>query len=250
MKRIIAVLSGILLCWASNAQQLYNMDFDHWSRQGISWNPFPDNAGPGERVWDSANRGLKPLGINVTVPEYEHVAVSGPGKAAAKIVSRNLLWGFITGNLYTGRFVRVVKFSGVEMYNGAPFSGRPRSLSGYYHYAPGEIDFARAPYRSMKGKTDIGQIEVALYAWPEALHLVSTDGPAPDPENDPLLVGRAVLKLTRATEGYVRFELPIEYKSDATPTYAGICILSSVLGEYFTGSSKTVLYVDEFQFNY
>ena len=91
---------------------------------------------------------------------------------------------------------------------------------------------------------------MALYAWPEASHIVTTDGPVPDPEKDPLLVGRAVLKLTRATDGYVHFELPIEYRSDAVPTYVGISILSSALGEHFTGSSKTVLYVDEFRFNY
>ncbi|MBR6184467.1 MAG: PCMD domain-containing protein [Bacteroidales bacterium] len=250
MRKILVATAAAFLCWTCGAQQIYNMSFDHWSRQGVSWNPFPDGAGMRQRVWDTANRGLRPLGINVTTPEREHVAVAGPGKAAARVASRNLLWGFIAGNLYTGRFVRVVKFSGVEMYNGTPFSGRPKSLSGYYHYQPGTVDFAREPYRSRKGQTDIGQIEVALYAWPEVSHIVTTDGPVPDPESDPLLVGRAVLKLTHATDGYVHFELPIEYRSDAMPTYAGISVLSSALGEHFTGSSKTVLYVDEFRFNY
>lgn len=250
MKKSLIVLTVIFLCMASSAQQLYNMGFDHWSRQGVCWNPFPEVADEQKRVWDTANRGLKPLGISVTVPEFAHVAVSGPGKAAAKIRSRNILWGFITGNLYTGKFVRVVKMSGVEMYNGTPFRGHPKSLSGYYHYLPGVIDYAKDPYKSRKGQTDRGQIEVSLYAWPQAQHLVTTDGPAPDPEKDPDLVGRAVLPLTRATAGYVHFDLPIEYRSDATPTYVGISILSSVLGEHFTGSSNTVLYVDEFQFNY
>lgn len=251
MKRVLlTAMAALLLSCAANAQQLFNMSFDTWSKQGVSWNPYPENATDRQRVWDTANRGLKPLGINVTLPEYEHVAVAGPGKAAAKIVSRNLLWGFITGNLYTGRFVRVVKLSGVEMYNGTPFRGRPKSLSGYYHYAPGTIDYAKEPHQSMKGKTDSGRIEVALYAWPQAQHVITTDGPSPDPDADPLLVGRAVLKLTRATDGYVHFELPIEYRSDAVPTYVGLSVLSSALGEFFTGSSKTVLYVDEFQFNY
>lgn len=250
MRKILVATAAAFLCWTCGAQQLYNMNFDHWSRQGVSWNPFPEDAGARERVWDTANRGLKPLGINVTTPEREHVAVAGPGKAAARVASRNLLWGFIAGNLYTGRFVRVVKFSGVEMYNGTPFRGRPKSLSGYYHYLPGVIDFARDPYKSRKGQTDNGLIEVALYAWPEASHIVTNDGPVPDPEQDPLLVGRAVLKLTRATDGYVHFELPIEYRSDAMPTYVGISVLSSAQGEHFTGSSKTVLYVDEFRFNY
>lgn len=46
------------------------------------------------------------MGINTTMPEYEHVAVSGPGKAAAKIVSRNITWCFAAGSLYTGHFYR------------------------------------------------------------------------------------------------------------------------------------------------
>ena len=51
--------------------------------------------------------------------------MAGSGKAAAKIVSRKLVWAFLTGNLFTGEFVRVVKFSGAEMYNGVPFHSRP-----------------------------------------------------------------------------------------------------------------------------
>lgn len=250
MKRSITIVLTLLVCVCAGAQQLYNMDFDQWSRQGVSWNPFPKDAASEERTWDSANRGIRFFRINVAEPEYEHVAVPGPGKAAAKLVSRNILWGFVTGNLYVGRFVRVVNFAGIEMYNGAPFSGRPKSLSGYYHYIPGIIDFADSKHQEMKGKADVGQIEIALYGWPEPLHIVTTDGPTPDPEKDPALIGRAVLRLDRATDGYVRFELPIEYRSDAVPTYVGINVISSALGESFTGSSKTVLYLDEFEFKY
>ena len=249
MKKVSVILAILCLCQVLQAQQLYNMDFDVWSKQGLSWNPFPKEASEDQLVWDSANRGMKVLGINTTMPEYEHVAVPGPGKAAAKIVSRNITWCFAAGSLYTGHFYRVVKFSGIEMDNGTPFTGRPKSLSGYYHYLPGVINYAKEPYVSRKGETDNGQIEVALYDWPEVLHLVTNDG-VYNPEADPHLIGRGVLTLTQATDGYVHFEIPIEYRRDATPTYVGISILSSALGEYYTGSSHTVLYVDELQFNY
>ena len=249
MKKGLIILLTICIGSVVYAQQLYNMSMDHWSKQGSSWNPFPKRASEKQRVWDSANRSMKALGINNTMPEYEHVAVPGPGKAAAKIVSRNITWCFAAGSLYTGRFIRLVKFSGIEMENGTPFKGRPRSLSGYYHYMPGTINYAKEPYLARKGKTDNGQIEVALYDWTQVLRLVTTEGHF-DPESDPHLIGRGVLKLTKATDGYVHFELPIEYRRDATPTYVGISILSSALGEYFTGSSNTVLYIDELQFNY
>lgn len=250
MKAMTLIAAALLLSLQAGAQQLYNMGFDIWSKQGVSWNPFPKDAPDSQRVWDTANRGIRFFRINVAEPEYKHVAVSGPGKAAAKLTSRNLLWGFVTGNLYVGRFVRVVNFAGVEMYNGAPFSGRPKSLSGYYHYLPGSIDNVGKEYPSLKGKTDSGRIEVSLYGWSAPQHVVSNDGPTPDPEKDPALIGRAVLKLDKATDGYVHFEIPIHYRSGATPTYVGINVLSSALGEYFTGSSETVLYVDELEFKY
>ena len=243
------IIAVICLCPFIQAQQLYNMNLDEWSKQGSSWNPFPKGATEEQRVWDSANRGMKVLGINTTMPEYEHVAVPGPGKAAAKIVSRNVTWCFAAGSLYTGHFYRVVKFSGIEMDNGTPFTSRPKSLSGYYHYLPGVINYAKEPYLSRKGETDNGQIEVALYDWPEVLHLVTNDG-VYNPEADPHLIGRGVMTLTQATDDYVYFEIPIDYRKDATPTFVGICILSSALGEYFTGSSHTVLYVDELRLNY
>ena len=249
MKKVLTILLAIFVCAFIHAQQIYNMSFDQWSKQGPSWNPFSKGASEGQRVWDSANRSMKVLGINTTTPEYAHVAVPGPGKAAAKIESRKITWTFAAGSLYTGRFIRLVNFSGIEMENGTPFTGRPRSLSGYYHYQPGVVNYAKDPYLSMKGKTDIGQIEVALYDWPGALRLLTTEGHY-DPEADSHLIGRGLLTLTKATGGYVHFEIPIEYRKDAEPTYVGISILSSALGEYFTGSSNTVLYVDEFQFNY
>ena len=249
MKKAFIILAALCLCQALQAQQLYNMGFDVWSKQGLSWNPFPKGASEEQRVWDSVNRGMKVLGINTTTPEYEHVAVPGPGKAAAKIVSRKITWAFAAGSLFTGHFIRVVNFSGIEMDSGTPFTGRPRSMSGYYHYLPGTINHAKDPYLSKKGQTDIGQIEVALYDWPQGLRFVTNDGHY-DPESDPHLIGRGVLILTKATDGYVHFEIPIEYRRDATPTYVGINVLSSALGEYFTGSSNSILYVDEFQFNY
>ena len=135
------------------------------------------------------------------------------------------------------------------MDNGTPFKERPKSLSGYYHYLPGVVNCVKEPYLSMKGKMDIGQIEVALYDWPQVLHRVTNEGYF-EPEADPHLIGRGVMKLTKSTDDYVHFEIPIDYRKDATPTYVGISILSSALGEFFTGSSNSVLYVDELQFNY
>ena len=247
MKRALVYLLLLVTCNLFAQEQLDNMSFDAWSKSKGAWNPYAEN---GKKVWDTANHGSSILGINATLPEYEHVAVPGPGKAAAKITSRKLVWAFLAGNIFTGKFVRVVKFSGAEMLDGVPFHGRPKSLSGYLDYRPGVIDYAKDPYLDQKGKQDQGQIEVALYRWKGPKRFVSNDGPSTPAEKDPDFIGKAILILDTPTQGYIPFEIEFHYKNNLTPTYLFMSALSSRWGEFFTGSSQSVLYLDELQFNY
>ena len=247
-KNLLLAAAALLACLSMQAQQLYNMGFDTWSKQGGVWYPYAKDAPESRKVWDSANKGLSLLGVNSTVPEYKHTAVAG--KAAAKVQSKKVLWAFVAGNLFTGRFIRVVEMSGAEMEFGAAFTARPKSLSGHYHYLPKTIDYAQAPYKHLKGKQDVGRIEVVLTDWPGALHIDTTKDSFLDAEKDSHVIGRAVLDLKEATDGYVPFEIPIQYRNGKTPKYAFISVTSSRYGAYFTGGSGSTLYVDEFRFNY
>jgi hypothetical protein len=132
----LLLLLGSLGLRAQGGPQLYNMNFDCWSKDSGAWNPYPENPTDAQRVWDTANHGLSLLGINGTTPEYKHVAVAGKGKAAAKIESKKVLWAFVAGNLYTGRFGQIVRFSGAELYFGVPFSSRPRVSPAMYTTYP------------------------------------------------------------------------------------------------------------------
>ena len=250
MKKICFFL-GVLTCaFPLSAQQLYNMDFDVWSKSGGAWNLYAKDTPASRQIWDSANKGTAILGINGTTPEYKHVAVEGKGKAAVKIASRKAFGMFVAGNLYNGSYVRTVNMSGAEMYHGVPFSGRPRSLSGYCHYLPGTIDYAKAPYEHLKGKLDYGHIDIILTDWEGPLHVDTTEGKVYNPVTDPHVIGSAVLDLREDTGGYIHFEILINYKDARKPGYVVITAASSALGAYFTGSSKSVMYVDEFRFNY
>ena len=136
MKKAITVLFAAVWftsAFAQSGPQLYNRNLDSWHKEKKTW--YPCGAGktdPG-RTWDTANSALSLLGINAVTPEEEHVAVPGEGKKAAKIESRNCLWAFVSGALYTGNFRKIVRFAGAEMDWGVPFTGRPKSFSGYYH---------------------------------------------------------------------------------------------------------------------
>ena len=236
--------------FAQDGPQLANMGFDQWSKESGAWNPYPSGAAASLRVWDTANHGLSLLGVNGTMPEYDHVAVPGKGKAAAKVVSRKVVWAFVAGNLYTGRFGRVVRFSGAELFFGVPFHARPKSLSGYFHYRPAPVNFARPPYEGMKGKPDRGMIEVILTDWKEPYHIITNDESFIDGATDPHVIGRAFIELDRDTGGYIPFEIPFDYRNGKTPTHVVIIISSSRYGAYFTGGSGSELFVDEFRFNY
>ncbi len=253
IKYSLTVAAAILCCIMASAQggpQIFNMSFDSWSKSGGAWYPNPKGASGARRVWDSANKGLSILGVNGTQPEYKHLAVEGEGKAAAKITSTKVLWAFVAGNIYTGEFVRVVDFSGAEMNMGVPFRGRPKSISGYYHYIPKKINYAKPPYENLKGQMDKGRVEVILTDWEKPYNVVTNNDEFIDGATDPHVIGRAELIIEKGTEDYVRFEVPLVYRNSKTPSYAVINAAASRLGAWFTGASGSVLYLDELQFNY
>ena len=143
-----------------------------------------------------------------------------------------------------------MELSGADLDFGIPFSGRPRSLSGYVHYIPKPVNYAKEPYLHMKGKTDYGRVEVLLMDMDKPYHIVTNKEEFFDTATDPRVIGRAVMELTKDTGGYIHFDIPFKYRSAKTPKYAIIVVTPSWYGSWFTGGSGSTVYVDEFKFNY
>lgn len=248
--------------------QLYNMSFDDWLLDGKGYYPYGEFADDVDKaVWTTANKGTANLiGKNTTIPEDSFVAVPGAGKHAAKLSSDYFLIKFAAGNLFTGEFVGLIGTKGADLAWGTPFTARPKSLKGYYCYQPKTITDADNEHKDMIGKTDVGQIQVILADW-------STGNPAYDSEaideqgrfhvrnadpnkrfvdyeNDPQIIGYGNFEFDDNMENYEEFEIPIEYRSDRTPKVVVIVCASSRYGDYFTGARGTVLYLDEFSFEY
>ncbi|MBO7604622.1 MAG: PCMD domain-containing protein [Bacteroidales bacterium] len=251
--KLISLSLPLLVAFSLRAQsgpQLYNMSLDTWSKQGGVWRLYAKDAPASKRIWDTANPGLGKLGINSTTPEYEHVAVKGEGKAAARIESKKVAWAFVSGSLFNGRFVKLVDMAGVETELGTPFSSRPKTLSGYYHYKPGKINFTDDAHEAFMGRADEALIEVLLMDWDKPQKQVSHIDGFIDSDTDPHVIGRAQLIIKKGTSGYVHFDVPFEYRSGKTPHYIMFSIASSRLGGSGTGASGSVLYVDEFELGY
>ena len=246
MKKTVLVAGALLLCSSAlyAQKQIENSSFDQWEKKGKVW--YAEH-------WDTANKGTSTLGKNVTEPEEDFVAFKGHGKKAARLKSQFIgvlgIGKFAAACLYTGHFVKVVGTSGSQLSFGIPFNERPKSLHGYYCFKPGKIDYADKNNKQRLGTKDHGVIEIFVTTWSEPFLIDNTRNLSVGP-NTPGVIGYGVLDMGTATNGYVEFDIPVSYTSDATPTYIGVMATSSRLGGVFTGSTDSVLYLDEFELRY
>ncbi len=222
---------------------LPNGGFDNWWLDGKIWNPWSEG---GLEWWDTGNKGAATLGECNSVPTDDAVS----GKAAmlqTRFVGIAGIGKLAAGNIFAGRFGAVQGTNGV-IYLGEEFNLRPTKLKGYYKYENGPIDYADKEYSDLIGQPDCMSIYIALGDWDEPVEIRT------DPKNrklfdvnDPNIIAYKALETTEPTNGYVPFELELDYRSTSrVPKYMIIIASGSRLGDFFTGSTQSTLYVDEF----
>lgn len=229
------------------ADQIPNMSFDAWYKDGKTWYP---NASSSDFWWDSGNKGANTLSeVNPTQPST-NVAVSGNGKQAAMLKSSTAAGQFAAGSLFLGQFVKATLSPiGASLNWGRPYACKPLSLKGYYNYAPKIIDKSKSPHNDKQGTMDICQVYVILADWPSGKFEVSTgDSKFVDIANDPYIIGYGSMESNVATNGWKPFEFKIDYRNNRIPTTCVIVCSSSKYGDYFTGGVGSTLLIDEFEF--
>ena len=226
------------------ADRVPNMNFDDWFQNGKVWYANADLSDT-NYWWDSGNKGATTIGsTNPTMPE-ENIVIKGK---AAKLWTTTVFGVMAAGSIYTGQFGRTISTKGAEIYFGRPYTCRPLKLTGYYNYHSGAIDKVKAPYESMKDKQDSCHIYVALCDWTEPFTVNTVDGKLMD-FSDPGIVGFGELKTDQSTDGYQKFTIDIQYRDTAhKPTYIVLVASASKYGDFFTGSTSSVLYLDEMDF--
>ena len=228
--------------------QLYNIGFDEWYLEGKIWYPYAKGTSP--NVWDSANPGAATYIGSSTQPS-EDVAVSGDGKMAAQMESKNAVIAFAAGNLYIGKFGRINGIGAILDW-GVEFSDKPMGLKGYYKYSPMTISHAKAPYLDLIGNAlDKCQIQIFLTDWDEPFTVNTLAGQFVDLQNDPNIIAYGKLESDETVAEYREFYIPLEYRDKTrTPKYIVISCCASYLGDYFTGGEGSKLLVDEFELVY
>lgn len=236
------------------APTILNMGFDAWFPNGNVWYPNVNLDGS-NYVWDTANGGTSSVSIYPTEPENEHLAtVEESNVKAAKLMSKEApLVGLAAGNIYTGDFVKAeisLSNPGAQLDWGTPFTGRPIALRGYVHYIPGNVDKAASSHSYMKDNPDIGQVQILLTDWATQFRINTQTKTFVQFDTDEGIIAYSTLDFN-ATDGYIQFTLPIEYRSmTRIPRYVVIVGSASKFGDYFTGSTSSVMYLDEFEFVY
>ena len=229
------------------AIQIENSGFDNWIKEGKSWFPNQDLTAA-HYWWDSGNKGANTMGEkNPTVAE-ESLVIKGK---AAKLASTSIVGVFAAGNIYTGKYVKTAGV-GAQLDFGIPFASRPTSVKGYYNYSSGIIDKVKDKYAHIKGQQDTCHIYALLADWDAPFEINTTKEIFLDIKNDKNIIAYGDLQDGAGTGGqYKEFEIKFNYRDlSRKPKYILIVAAASKYGDYFSGSTSSVLYVDEFSLSY
>lgn len=226
-----------------------NGDFEEWCQIGKIIFPYAEN---GPKFWDTGNTGSSTMGVNVT--ESSTHTPTGQGLSAECRTEFVGLFGIgklAAGSIYTGVFKKVDGTNGILDF-GRPWTLRPTKLKGYYQYQGKPIDYASTEFADLKGQQDTGVIYVALTDWtapfeirtnPKTRNLFNKDAD--------YIIGYGELEFTGTMDGFQEFEIEIKYKDTSkVPSYLQITCSTSKLGDYFTGGSGSILWVDDFSFGW
>lgn len=165
---------------------------------------------------------------------------------------------FAAASLYAGKFNSLVGTNGAKIDFGQPFTSRPTQLHGFFQYTAGVIDYkgdsTPADLGIVKDKT-LDQCAVYIALTTKAYQVNNTDlSTFIDFNNDPGIVAYGELPASDcvSTNGaWKEFAIDLKYHSLTTkPTHIIVVCSSSKYGDYFTGSTNSVMYVDDLELIY
>ena len=237
--------------------QLPYSNFDNWFK-GMNDADVIGESGSSNNVWDTGNGneskiGTAMTGYNPTTPETTTVVAGKACKMFSVYINYlGFVKKFAAGNVYLGELTGLSGLSGAKMTFGIPSEGRlPVAVMGYYNYQPGTIDYIDNEKKT--GGTDSMDLYIALatkqYSVDTTDDTTYPGGSASDLASDPNIVAYGRLTSSETTDGYSPFYIELTYKDNnfipSGDLYLLITATSSKGGAQFTGSTKSVLYLDE-----
>ncbi len=248
------------LTFTTEAQTaLYNGDFEIWNKYNNKiWYAGATDEGQ-NAFWDSGNVGTSKANKNATFPD--ETTIHGTGTKSCKLTSLHAsvlgIGKFAAGNIYTGHFVETLGMSGAKLQFGQPFTSRPIQLHGWFQYSPGSINYvdgAPTGVSVTEGDIDQNAIYVALSDKGSRYDINTKEQTFIDFNNDPNIIAYGELPAEDcvSTNGqWKEFRINLKYRSlERKPTHIIIVASASKYGDYFTGSTSSVMYIDDFELIY
>lgn len=243
---------------------LPNGNLDSWYKSGKTWYPVTENDYKvSGSFWDSSNPGTTTGAgalVNKNPTQGNSTTVHTSGGQSAELKSQYAsafgIGKFAAASLYTGKFNSLVGTNGAKIDFGQSFVSRPTALHGWFHYTSGKIDYRgnNTPEGlGEKGSDDLCSIYIALSKKQKQVDNTKTETFL-DLENDGDIIAYGQLSDAEAvtTNGWKEFTLNFKYKTlEPLETYYLIIVFSaSKYGDYFTGSTNSVMYVDDLELVY
>lgn len=264
-KRGEAYASDPVTFTTEEATTLPNGNMDDWYKSGKTWYPVSESDySTSGSFWDSSNPGTTTgagalVNVNPTQGNSSIVHTSG-GKSAelkSQYASAFGIGKFAAASLYSGKFNSLVGTNGAKIDFGQKFASRPTGLHGWFRYTSGKIDYRgdNTPAGlGEKGTDDLCSIYMALAKAPHQLNNTDTSTFF-DFENDDNIIAYGELPDAEAVSTnneWKEFNVELKYK-DITPQTAYYLIIvcsSSKYGDYFTGSTGSIMYIDDLELLY
>ena len=270
-----------------DATALPNGSFEYVSTvAGESYYKFYDpNCGVADgsyMFWGSGNgegsEGVEgSASMNIVITTID-TADKKDGNQSALLQNNSIVGMLTAGNLFTGQFAGLVGTSGGKVNFGRPWKSRPSALKLYCKYTTGKMDIVTANPPGItltKNETmDRAQIRFAIGTWDYKTYGGSKDCPVQvntlDPNTfwdyytDPSTIANGDLiiyndgyevnrgaKVSATTSGWIEYTIPLDYRNlNAYPTHILISVSASQYGDYFSGYSKSQLWVDKMELVY
>lgn len=225
--------------------------FDQWNKTADGmWCPWNLD---GERYWDTGNPGSMTLKQNLTTPtDY---TPDGSGQAArceTKFVSFLGIGKLGAGSIFTGVYVGTDGTNGILSF-GRQWNLRPTALKGYYQYNGKTIDRADdKDFKYLVGRPDSCHIYVALTDWTAPYEIrTNPKSRVLFDKTAPYIIAYGELTYSGDMSGYQPFNIKLNYvDTSKVPSYLQITCATSKYGDYFTGGVGSVLFVDQFSFDW
>lgn len=249
-------VSSVKTFKTEDAIALYNGGFENWYSVQVGflkkdlWYPNKN----GESFWDTSNPGCANYIGSVTSLE---TSKKHGGNYSAKLASTYAVVKFAAASLYAGEFGNLVGTNGAWLNWGRPFNARPSQLKGWYQYTTGKVDKESEEGPLSSDDNDLWSAQVVLVDLGSAdyVRVDNTDmSTFPDWNTDSRVIAYGKLSddfCKQQKTNWTQFVIDLDYKNlTKKPTHIIIVFSSSKYGDYFEGSTSSLLYLDDLEFVY